>query len=610
MSQWFDPTKGLSDAESTPPVGQIYRRIWRFMGEFRAGLSLAIGLAFLTSLAFALLPWPIRYLIDGVLLADELDLGVLGTYATATDGEKIRVGGGLAATYLGLQLIAALSSSASFYFFAKTALFMIHTLRGRMVAHLRTLSLGYHASASTGDMIFRAMTDARAIQEVMIFGVQAWILPLFQVTLMIVLMLLLDWVLTVVALLVGPLLVFTIRRLTARIQKASQESRGHLSRLTALIEQTMNSIRAVQVFGSEGDEAQRFDATSRNFIGAQLRFRMAEQALSVGTMAITGLGTALVLFTATNRVITGAVTVGALWIFITYMQRIYDVLQQNMNLFGLLQDSVVGVGRAFQILDTPPSITDRPGAIAIDQVDRGIAFESVELAYDEDSAPALSGVTLEVAKGEIVALVGATGSGKTSILNLIPRLYEATGGAVTIDGRDVRDIQLASLRDQVSLVPQEALLFSTSIEENIGYGRRGATRDEIEAAAKAARAHDFIVAMPDGYETEVGDRGAKLSVGQQQRLAIARAFLKDAPILLLDEPTSALDLTTEAEFLEGLDRLMADRTVVIVAHRLSTIRDADRIYVLDQGRIVETGSHEALLAAEGGAYQKLYASQF
>ena len=219
-------------------------------------------------------------------------------------------------------------------------------------------------------------------------------------------------------------------------------------------------------------------------------------------------------------------------------------------------------------------------------------------------------MTLEVAKGEKVALVGATGSGKTSILNLIPRLYEATGGAVTIDGRDVRDIQLASLRDQVSLVPQEALLFSTTIEENIGYGRRGATRDEIEAAAKAARAHDFIVAMPDGYETEVGDRGAKLSVGQQQRLAIARAFLKDAPILLLDEPTSALDLTTEAEFLEGLDRLMADRTVVIVAHRLSTIRDADRIYVLDEGRIIETGSHDALLAEEDGAYQKLHASQF
>ena len=609
MNQWFNPDRGLTEAETAPPVNQIYRRIWRFMMEFRPGLAMAIGLAFITSLAFSLLPWPIRYLIDGVLLSDRLELGPLGTYESATDGEKIRLGLLLAAAYLALQLIAALAASASFYYFAKTALFMIHTLRGRMMAHLRTLSLGYHATKSTGDMIFRAMNDARSIQEVMIFGVQAWILPIFQVSLMIILMLVLDWVLTVAALIASPLLIFTIRRLTARIQEASQESRGHLSRLTALIEQTMNSIRAVQVFGTEGDEVERFDGTSRNFIKAQLRFRMAEQSLSVGTMAITGLGTALVLFAAANRVIAGAVTVGALWIFINYMQRIYDVLQQNMNLFGLLQDSIVGVGRAFQILDTPPAIIDRPGAIAIDGVQQGIALDSVELVYDEGSAPVLCDVSLSVSRGEKVALVGATGSGKTSILNLIPRLYEASGGTVRIDGHDVRDVQLVSLREQVSLVPQEALLFSTSVKENIGYGRRGASDDEIVAAAKAARAHEFITQLPDGYDTEVGDRGAKLSIGQQQRLAIARAFLKDAPILLLDEPTSALDLRTEAEFLDGLDDLMVDRTVVIVAHRLSTIRNVDRIHVLADGRIVETGGHDELMTAEG-LYHGLYTSQF
>ena len=609
MSQWFDPDRGLTEGESAPPVHHIYRRIWRFMGEFRRGLAIAIGLAFITSLAFSLLPWPIRYLIDGVLLSDELDLGPLGAYTSATDSEKVRLGLILAIVYLTLQLVAALAASASFYFFAKTALFMIHTLRGRMMAHLRTLSLGYHATRSTGDMIFRAMTDARAIQEVMIFGVQAWILPIFQVTLMVGLMLVLDWVLTLAALIVSPLLIFTIRRLTARIQKASQESRGHLSRLTSLIEQTMNSIRAVQVFGSEGNEANRFDGTSRNFIAAQLRFRMAEQALSVGTMAITGLGTALVLFTAANRVISGAVTVGALWIFINYMQRIYDVLQQNMNLFGLLQDSVVGVGRAFQILDTPPAIIDREGAVAIDGVTSGIVFSSVELVYEAETGPVLRDVSLQVAKGEKIALVGATGSGKTSILNLVPRLHDVSDGKVLIDGRDVRSLQLASLREQVSLVPQEPLLFSTTIGENIGYGRQGATQSEIEDAARAARAHDFIDALPERYDTEVGDRGAKLSIGQQQRLAIARAFLKDAPILLLDEPTSALDLTTEAEFLDGLGDLMVDRTVVIVAHRLSTIRTVDRIYVLDQGRIVEHGCHDDLMMA-GGPYHKLYESQF
>ena len=609
MTRWFDPDRSLTEAEAAPATAHIYRRIGRFMLGFRRGLGAAIGLALLTSLAFSLLPWPIRYLIDGVLLGDELDLGPLGTFSSATDGEKVRLALILAGAYLGLQVLAALGSSASFYFFARTALFMIHSLRGQMLTHLRSLSLGYHATTSTGDMIFRAMNDARAIQEVMIFGVQAWIMPIFQVTVMVILMLALDWVLTLAAVILAPLLVFTIRRLTSRIQGASQESRGHLSRLTALIEQTLNSIRAVQVFGTEGDEVGRFEGTSHNFIRAQLRFRMAEQGLSVATMAITGLGTALVLFVSANRVIDGVVTVGAVWIFLNYMQRIYEVLQQNMNLFGLLQDSMVGVGRAFQVLDTPPAIVDADDAVEISGVEEGIRFQGVTLRYDDDGQAALSDITLSVAKGEQVALVGATGSGKTSILNLIPRLYEPTSGSVRIDGLDLRSIQIASLREQVSLVPQEALLFSTSVKENILYGRRQASDDEIEAAARAARAHDFIMDLPQGYDTEVGDRGAKLSIGQQQRLAIARAFLKDAPILLLDEPTSALDLATEAEFLDGLNDLMADRTVVIVAHRLSTIRSVDRIYVLDQGRVVESGRHDDLMAA-AGPYHDLYQRQF
>ena len=306
--------------------------------------------------------------------------------------------------------------------------------------------------------------------------------------------------------------------------------------------------------------------------------------------------------------VAGAVTVGALWIFINYMQRIYDVLQQNMNLFGMLQDSVVGVGRAFQILDTEPAITDRPGAVAIAGVQRGISLEGVGLSYD-GGEPVLSDVTLEVGRGEKIALVGATGSGKTSVLNLIPRLYEASAGAVRIDGHDVRNLQLASLREQIALVPQEPLLFSASVRENILYGRRTAGDGEVEAAARAARAHDFIAAMADGYDTEIGDRGATLSIGQQQRLALARAFLKDAPILLLDEPTSALDLQTEAELLDQLELLMSGRTVIMVAHRLSTVRTADRIYVLDGGRVAESGDHEALLAA-GGRYHRLYESQF
>jgi ABC-type multidrug transport system fused ATPase/permease subunit len=416
-------------------------------------------------------------------------------------------------------------------------------------------------------------------------------------------MLALDPLLTLVAVAVAPLLLWTIKRLTGRIQVASEQSRGHLADLTSLIAQTLGSMRAVQVFGKEIDEHERFDATSHRFIAAQLRFRMAEQALAVATMLITGIGTAAVLLVATHRVLDGAVTVGALWIFLSYMQRIYELLQRNLATFGLLQDAVVGVGRAFAILDTPPAIVDRPGAAALAGFRDVIELDDVSLDYGR--GPILRGVSLRVPRGSTVALVGPTGSGKTSVLNLVPRLYDATAGSVRLDGHDVRDVQLASLRDLVSVVPQEPLLFDGTVRENILYGRLDANDAEVVAAAQRARAHDFVVALPEGYDTPVGDRGGRLSLGQQQRIALARAFLKDAPILLLDEPTAALDLQTEADLIEGMRQLMEGRTVVIVAHRLSTIRHAEQINVLADGCIVERGTHEDLLRCDG-AYASLW----
>jgi ABC-type multidrug transport system fused ATPase/permease subunit len=585
-------------------MGPTYRRIWGFMGEFRSSIGAAIGTSLLASVAFTLLPWPIRYLIDDVLLGQRLT-SPFGTYATQTTAQKIVVGTWLAVGYLVIQLLAAFVMSWSFYLFAGVALRMIHTMRRRMLTHLRKLSLGYHADKSSGELIFRSINDARSIQEVMIFGVQAWIFPIFQIALMVILMAFLDWVLMLVAISVAPLLVYAIRRLTVRIQQSSEQSRSHLASLTGLIEQTLGSMRAVQVFGRERSETDRFDETSNKFIKAQLRFRMAEQVLSVATMLITGLGTAAVLFVAVHRVINRDVSVGALWIFLSYMQRIYELLQRNLSTFGLLQDSVVGVSRAFAVLDTEPTIVDSPNAVPVDRFENTIEFSNVALTYDRD--PVLNDVSLVVNCGQTVALVGETGSGKSSMLSLIPRLYDVSAGKVLIDDVDVRDLTLVSLRNLISVMPQEPLLFSGTIKENILYGRQDASDSELESAARSASAHSFIGALPDGYLTDVGDRGGKLSLGQQQRIALARAFLKDAPILLLDEPTAALDLRTEADLVESLQRLMEGRTTIIVAHRLSTIRHADTIHVLESGRIVESGRHDLLIIA-GGRYQHLWAT--
>ena len=608
MSRWFDPSAPLPPSAVAPPVTHVYRRILAFMWGFRRGIAAGSVWAMISSLFIVLQPWPIKFLIDGVLVDSSLNLGPLGRVVSETDDERLLIAAALAAAYLIITVVGVLCNAASFYVIARTALYMIHTLRSQLVGHMRSLSLSFHTTQSVGDTIWRAINDARSIQEVMIFGFRTWAVVVFRLSLMVALMLLLDPLLTLVSLAVLPLLFFTIHRLTGRIQRTSQESREHMSRLTSLIEQSMGAIRAVQVFGREGMEQQRFEGTSLNFVHAQLKFRFSEQVLNVATVAITGLGTAAVLLFAADQVISGALTVGSVWVFVSYMQSLYQMMNEIMFVYGPFQDAVVGVGRAFQVLDQTPDIKESPNAIAKGSFEDAVRFRDVRLEY-EAGRPVLRGLNFAVRKGEKVAIVGETGSGKTTILNLIPRLYDVTDGSVEIDGLDVQELKIASLRDLISMVPQEPLLFSATVRENILYGRLDATPEDVEAAARAARAHGFVQELSARYETEVGERGVKLSVGQQQRISIARAFLKDAPILLLDEPTSALDLRTEADFLDGLSDLMAGRTVFIVAHRLSTIRNVDRIYFLEDGVIAEQGPHEELMALRG-RYYDLFMRQF
>ena len=595
------------EAKRTVPKG-TYRRVLSHMRPYARGLLAMFGFGLAGSGFTVLQPWPIKFIIDGVLVGNRVDLGPLGTWVSETTSQRMSAVAWLALAYFVIVVSSVLCSSTAMYLVARVALRMIHGLRGELVSHMRKLSLRYHASQSVGDSIWRAINDVRSIQEVVGYGIGAFSVPLFRLVLMTVLMALLDPLLTIVAMLVAPLFVLAMRILTRKIQATANESRGHMAALTTLIEQSLVAIRAVQVFGRESKEHDKFQETSLRYVRAQLRFRTWEQLLNVVTVVITGLGSGAVLLLASRRVISGQLSVGSLWIFVAYMQGLYNMVNQVVSIWAPFQDAVVGVSRAFQTLDEVPDIDEPEDAIEKTTFDSSIAFEDVTFAY-QPGEPVLEHVNFEAARGETIALVGETGSGKTTMLSLIPRLFDPTGGAVTLDGIAINALKVSSLRTLVSMVPQEPLLFSATIKENILYGKLDATDEEVVAAATAARAAAFIDNLPMGYETPVGERGVKLSTGQQQRISIARAFLKDAPILLLDEPTSALDLNTEADFLDGLADLMEGRTVFIVAHRLSTIRHADRIIVLANGTIAEIGSHETLMAV-GGRYFTLYQRQF
>jgi ATP-binding cassette subfamily B protein/subfamily B ATP-binding cassette protein MsbA len=581
-------------------------RLFRYVWPHRRQLAVTIlTMAVLVGLD-VLRPWPLKLLVDQVVGGQPLP-GALGRWAAGVPG--LAEGTGLLAAvcaatvviFLARSLVGMVNAAASVTFGQR----MVYALGDDLFRHLQRLSLIFHSRRSLGDMVGRVTVDTYCLQVLL----SSAILPLLQSVLTLVTMFFVMWrlepTMTLVSMAVVPFLVLLMWSFSRPMKVHSRRHRDLEGRMMSLVEQTLGAMPAVQAFGREDHSSDRFrrnadDAVTayRSSLSVDLWFKML-----VGL--VTTLGTAGIMWLGARYAQEGRVSAGDILIFLTYLASLYEPLNSVVYTASVVQHASANADRVLEVMDVPVDVTDAPGARDV-TLQGHVLYEDVTFGYDRTTV--LRGVSLEARPGEVVAIVGPTGAGKTTLVNLLLRFFDPWSGRVTVDGHDLRDLRVGSLRRQISIVLQDSYLFPMTVAENLAYGRPTATPAEIEAAARAANADEFIRRLPDGYDTVIGERGATLSGGEKQRLAIARALLKDAPILVLDEPTSALDARTEGMLLEALDRLMAGRTTFIIAHRLSTIRSADRILVIDDGSVVEQGRHEDLLL-RGGLYAQLYRQQ-
>jgi ATP-binding cassette subfamily B protein/subfamily B ATP-binding cassette protein MsbA len=485
---------------------------------------------------------------------------------------------------------------------------MVNDFRGELYAHLQRLSLAFHSRRQVGDLLYRLTADTFAIQTLTMNGFFPILTSMVLLGGMIAVMLRIDWELTLVSLAIVPLLFLTIARLSNRITSLSTDARVKESALWAVAQRTIGAIRVIQAFTTEEEEHRKFVGTSRASLDANLRLYTFQTVYAAFVNVLIAGGTAAVLWVGAMHVLEGSLTIGDVLVFTSYLASLYAPINSLTQTWSLIQGAKVGAERVFEILETVPDLPDGTRELRRTDVRGDVTFEGVHFGYD-DSRQVLRGVDFHARAGDLIAIVGATGAGKTTIVSLVPRFYDPSAGRVLLDGVDVREFRLKALRQQVSMVLQPALVFPTTVRENIAYGRSDASMEQVVKAAQLAQLDDFLARLPDGLETIVGEAGATLSAGEQLRITIARAILRDAPLLILDEPTSALDAGTEARVMEGLERLMEGRTTFVIAHRLSTVRRADTILVLDQGRIVEQGSFDELVA-RGGHFARLHQTQF
>lgn len=486
---------------------------------------------------------------------------------------------------------------------------VVHDLRAQVFAALQRLSVSYFESRSTGEIMSRVNSDTEHVERIFVDGLEGLLTASLTLVGITIMLFTLNWKLAALSLLPIPILVLSASAFTKRVHRYYHAIRRNAAELNAYLQDALSGIRETMGFNRQSYERERFGRLSWQYSDSNLKAMYLWSLYSPGMIFVGSLGTVLIIWYGAGEVLRGALTVGELVMFLSYLALFYVPINQIHSVNHMLQHALAASQRVFDILDTLPEVQDRPGAVApVERLNGAVRFEQVSFHYRPD-VPVLLNVSLGVQPGERIALVGPSGAGKSTMLKLLMRFYDVRDGGITIDGYDVRGLPLVFLRSQIGLVQQEPFLFNGTVRDNILYGDLGAEQERLEAAARAARAHEFISQLPEGYDTWIGERGVKLSVGEKQRVSIARVLLKDPPIVIFDEATSNIDTETEVKIREALDCLTRGRTTFIIAHRLSTLHHVDRIVVVDQGQIVEQGLHQELLT-KGGVYAGLYEAQF
>ncbi len=600
----------MTEEPSATPKSRSSPRALRIMDVVRPhwkALTLALVAVLGETITGILEPWPIKVVVDNILQSKPLP-GLLSRTVSGIFGQgPYAVLNFAVAAVAGIAIVGAVSAYFEKYLTTSVSQWVGHDLRRTIYHHIQRLSLEEHDKARTGDLITRVTSDIEVIQAFIDTALLGILVSLMTLAGMIGVMFYLNWRFTFIALSVMPVLFAVVYRYTGRIKKASRAVRTKEGQLLSVVEEVLTSIRVVKAFAREDYEQKRFDSESLANVEAGLEARTLKARLAPVVEVIVAIGTCLVLWYGARLALSGQLSAGVLIVFLLYLGKMYKPMRDLSKMTDTVSKAMVGYERLKEVLDIESRVRDMPGARRAPKFTGQIEFNRVSFNYGADKE-ILRDVSFKVEAGQVAAIVGPSGAGKTTIVSLIPRFYDPASGQVVIQGTDIRQYRLKSLRDQMSFVLQDTLLFRATIWENIAYGKPGAPSREIRRAAELANAHEFIEAMPDGYDTMVGERGVTLSGGQRQRIAIARAVIRDTPILILDEPTAGLDAVSEQSVMEALNRLMQGRTSVVIAHRLGTVRHADVIFVIKDCELAETGTHDALLA-RNGVYAELYRIQ-